>query len=57
MAFPHHYHRDLIADFLDAIEGGKDPRITGEEALKVHFLIDALLKSGASKRPVQVRGR
>jgi predicted dehydrogenase len=57
MAFPHDYHRELIADFLDAIEDGRDPRITGEEALKVHFLIDALLKSGASKQPVQVRER
>jgi predicted dehydrogenase len=57
MAFPHDYHRDLITDFLDALESGRDPRITGEEALKVHFLIDALLESGASKQPVQVRER
>ena len=55
MAFPHDYHRDLIADFLDAIETGGAPRITGEEALKVHFLIDALLESGASGRPAKVR--
>lgn len=55
MAFPHDYHRDLIADFLDAIGTGRAPRITGEEALKVHFLIDALLESGASGRPVAVR--
>lgn len=57
MAFPHDYHRDLIADFLDAIETRGAPRITGEEALKVHFLIDALLESGASGRPVAVRER
>ena len=55
MAFPHDYHRELIADFLDAIETGGTPRVTGEEALKVHFLIDALLESGAKGRPVAVR--
>ena len=55
MAFPHDYHRELIADFLDAMDGGRDPTITGEEALKVHFLIDALLNSGASGQSVPVR--
>ena len=55
MAFPHDYHRELITDFLDAVEGGRDPTITGEEALKVHFLIDALLKSGVSGQSVPVR--
>jgi len=54
MAFPHDYHRDLIADFLDAIETGREPAVTGEEALKVHFLIDALLESGAIGRPTRV---
>jgi predicted dehydrogenase len=55
MAFPHDYHRELIADFLDAIETGGAPRIAGEEALKVHFLIDALLASGAGGKPIAVR--
>ena len=44
MAFPHDYHRALIADFLDAIEQKREPRVSGAEALKVHRLIDALLK-------------
>jgi UDP-N-acetyl-2-amino-2-deoxyglucuronate dehydrogenase len=57
MAFPHDYHRDLITDFLDAIETGGAPRITGEEALNVHFLIDALLQSGRSGQAVTVRER
>jgi predicted dehydrogenase len=55
MAFPHDYHRELIADFLNAIEKNARPRITGEEAVKVHFLIDALLESGAKGRLVAVR--
>ena len=45
MAFPHDWHRDLLADFLDAIEKNRQPRISGEEALKVHRFIDRLLGS------------
>ncbi len=44
-AFSHHHHRAAIADFLTAIETDGEPRITGREALKVHRLIDALLRS------------
>ena len=43
MAFPHDWHRSLLADFLDAIEHGRAPRVSGEEALNVHRFIDALL--------------
>ena len=55
MAFPHDYHRSLLADFLAAIDEDRDPRVNGVEALKVHRLIDALLETGASGRPVAVR--
>jgi predicted dehydrogenase len=54
MAFAHDYHRDLIADFLDAIEEDREPPIDGEEALKVHRLIDALLESGATGHRIRV---
>jgi UDP-N-acetyl-2-amino-2-deoxyglucuronate dehydrogenase len=43
MAFPHDWHRGVLADFLDAIESGRAPRVSGAEALKVHRFIDALL--------------
>jgi UDP-N-acetyl-2-amino-2-deoxyglucuronate dehydrogenase len=56
MAFPHDYHRAVMADFLDALETGRAPKVTGEEALKVHRLIDALIATGASGRPVKVEG-
>jgi predicted dehydrogenase len=56
MDFPHDYHRDLIADFLDAIAAGCEPTVNGAEALKVHRLIDALLESGATGRRVRVSG-
>lgn len=45
MAFPHHHHRAVLADFLDAIEHDRQPRVTGREALKAHRLIEALLRS------------
>lgn len=52
MAFPHDYHRSVWRDFLDAIATGREPRVNGEEALRVHRLIDALLASARSGAPV-----
>jgi predicted dehydrogenase len=48
MAFPHDWHRGVLADFLDAIERNREPRVNGEEALKVHRFIDALLGNPGS---------
>jgi predicted dehydrogenase len=45
MAFPHDWHRSLLADFLDAIENDREPRVSGAEALKVHRFIDRILQS------------
>jgi predicted dehydrogenase len=44
----------MMVDFLDAIDDDREPGVNGSEALKVHRLIDALLESGASGRPVRV---
>jgi UDP-N-acetyl-2-amino-2-deoxyglucuronate dehydrogenase len=55
MAFPNDWHRAAIADFLDALDGKREPMISGAEALKVHRLIDALLEAGASGRTVAVQ--
>ena len=52
MAFPHDYHRSVWQDFLQAISTGREPRVNGEEALRVHRLIDALLASAKSGAPV-----
>lgn len=54
MAFPHDYHRAVMADFVDAIRTGREPKVTGEEALKVHHLIDALIGTGRTGMPVKV---
>ena len=57
MAFTHSTHRAVLADFLDAIETGREPRVSGREALKVHDLIGALLSSAATGVPQAVRRR
>ncbi len=56
MAFPHHFHRRLIEDFVTAIETGSQPRITGEEGLKIHYLIEALLRSAAERCIISLDG-
>lgn len=48
MAFPHDWHRDVLADFLDALEHDRQPRVNGAEALNVHRFIDALLQNPRS---------
>jgi len=49
MAFPHAWHRGVLADFLDAMERGHEPPINGAEALKVHRFIDELLRTPQSR--------
>jgi len=56
MAFPHDYHRAVMADFVEAIRTGREPKVTGEEALKVHRLIDALIETGRTGQPVALAG-
>lgn len=52
MAFSHEAHKGVIVDFLNAIEQGRDPMASGREALKVQILIEALLGSSETGRPV-----
>ena len=54
MAFPHDYHRAVMADFIDAIATGRAPKVSGNEALRVHRLIDALIETGRAGRPVRI---
>ncbi len=54
MAYPHDWHMALITDFLDAVEAGHAPTVSGREGLKVHRLIDALLTSSREKRAIAV---
>jgi UDP-N-acetyl-2-amino-2-deoxyglucuronate dehydrogenase len=57
MAFSHHHHQAVLADFIAAIAEGREPRVNGEEALKVHALIDALIEAGRAGTRVCVAGR
>ena len=56
MAFPHDCHRAVMADFVEAIRADREPKVTGEEALKVHRLIDALIETGRTGRAAEVVG-
>jgi UDP-N-acetyl-2-amino-2-deoxyglucuronate dehydrogenase len=54
MAFSHEAHRAAIADFLDAVDARRAPRVSGAAALAVHRLIDALLRSAREARVAAV---
>lgn len=45
MAFTHEHHRAVMADFCEAVGTGRRPKASGQEALKVHRLIAAILRS------------
>ena len=53
MDFPHDAHRALHADFIDALEDGRAPRVTGRDALEVHHFIDALVAAARDRTAVR----
>jgi predicted dehydrogenase len=55
MAFTHEWHRRAIEDFVLAVREGREPKVSGASALKVHRLIDALLASAAQGRQTTVQ--
>jgi predicted dehydrogenase len=57
MDFPNDAHRALIADFLDAIAEGRDPLVSGEEALATHRLIEEVLAVGRAATPAPAAAR
>lgn len=54
MAFPHGWHRDLIAAFAEAVRQDREPVPSGRDALHVHRLIDALIASSRERRAVEI---
>lgn len=54
MAFPHDWHRGLIAAFVDAAETGRAPSPSGRDALAVQRLIDAIMRSSSEGRLVKM---
>lgn len=57
MAFPHDWHRSLIADFVAAVREGRPPRADGAAGLAVQDLIGAILEAAERQVPVAVRRR
>jgi predicted dehydrogenase len=55
MAFVHDAHRAVLIEFLDALDARRPPLNSGDSALRVHYLIDALLESARRRSPVSVR--
>ena len=54
MAFPFDWHAAQIAEFAEAVSAGRDPVSTGHSALRVHRLIDALMRSAKAGQRVMV---
>lgn len=50
MDFPHDAHRTLIADFAAAVATGRDPAVTGEEALETQRLIASIIRADPTNR-------
>lgn len=51
MDFPNDAHRALLRDFVDAVTCGRDPRVSGEDALATQRLIDEVIRvAGQSVR-------
>jgi UDP-N-acetyl-2-amino-2-deoxyglucuronate dehydrogenase len=55
MAFAHDAHRAVLSEFLDALDARRAPVNSGRAALKVHYLIDALLESSRQRALVTLR--
>jgi predicted dehydrogenase len=54
MDFPNDAHRAVLADFLDAVATGRDPLVTGEEALASQRLVDEILQCARAESPPPV---
>lgn len=54
MAFTHAWHQAVIEDFADALRTGRDPVVTGQAALAVHDLIDAITRSARAGQVTEV---
>jgi UDP-N-acetyl-2-amino-2-deoxyglucuronate dehydrogenase len=54
MAFPFDWHQAQIAEFVEAVQAGREPASSGRTALEVHRLIDALMRSSRDRRQVEL---
>ena len=56
-AISHEYHRRQLADFFQAIETGKPPRVDGKEGRKAVEIILAIYRSAETGRSVELKDR
>jgi predicted dehydrogenase len=54
MRFDHAAHRALLADFLDAVVDGREPRVSGSEALATQLLIERILEVSRTREAADV---
>jgi len=54
MAFTHDWHRAVIEDFAACLDHGRPPLASGRDALGVHRLIDAAVRSSADGRALDI---
>lgn len=55
MAFTHEWHQAIVEEFMLALKAGRSPSAsTGRDGLKVHALIEALIRSSNEERAVAV---
>ena len=53
-AISHEYHRRQLADFVEAIQGGRSPAVDGREGRKAVELILAIYESAAKGRVIEL---
>ena len=56
MAFPFDWHRDLISAFVDRVQVGEEPEVSGEDGLAVQRLVEAMIQSSREGRRVAMGG-
>lgn len=54
MNFTHAWHQTVIEDFAQSLRSGSDPLCSGRDALVVHAVIDALIRSSDTKTMQEV---
>lgn len=54
MAFTHDWHQSILEDFVSAVREGRDPVVTGQDALASHRLIDAIVASSRAGKTIEV---
>ncbi|GFE65483.1 Gfo/Idh/MocA family protein [Litoreibacter roseus] len=54
MAFTHEWHQSVIEDFAASLKDQRAPMAPGRDALKVHTLIDAMIRSSDQGRMVEI---